>query len=304
MKGKVFFVGAGPGSVDLLTLRAVRVLQRADVVLHDDLVPQEILDLAPERAEVRSVGKRCGKPGTTQAEVNALLIDYARAGKSVVRLKCGDPSLFGRLGEEMDALREAAVEFEIVPGVTAALAAAADAQISLTDRRVASRVVFAAASLAHGGRQDWSTILAPHTTVVVYMPGPDYGRLAAELLEAGAAPGLPCAVVARAGEKDGSLEVGTVGELSQVQAATPALVIVGEVLGARRTAQARSEVERPKPVVAMGAAARTETPVRAAGKRHVAPSCPGQPRPTIADRGGRAPLAGQQEVNAGARVGN
>src|SRR5271157_4516504 len=129
--GKVYLMGAGPGNPELLTVKAARLLRSADAVLHDDLVSREILALAPARARVHNVGKRCGTKRATQEEINALLIAYARDGLTVVRLKGGDPLIFGRAREEMDALREAGIEFEIVPGVTAALSAAAVAQIPL-----------------------------------------------------------------------------------------------------------------------------------------------------------------------------
>jgi uroporphyrin-III C-methyltransferase len=241
MKGKVFFVGAGPGSADLLTVRAVRVLERAEVVLHDDLVQPEVIDLAPSRATVLNVGKRCGHAGTPQQTVNELMIAFALEGKPVVRLKSGDPALFGRLGEEIDALRAAGIEFEIVPGVTAGLAAAASSSITLTDRRYASRVVFATASLARDRQQDWSALLASGTTLVIYMPGRDYDRLANELSGAGAAPGLPCAVVTRAGFPDETAALATLQTLGSVESAAPSLVIVGEVVGAADRDVARRE---------------------------------------------------------------
>src|SRR5207248_1055868 len=131
--------------------------------------------------------------GPGQGDINRLLVEHARDGKRVVRLKSGDPGVFGRLGEEIDALREAAIEFEIVPGVTAALAAAAAAQISLTRRGVAASLTFTTASLAEGRRESWQSLLQPHTTLAIYMPGSDYGLLAAELLAAGASADLPAA---------------------------------------------------------------------------------------------------------------
>src|SRR6266853_2702216 len=138
MPGKVYLVGAGPGDPELLTRKAWRVLQTADVVLHDDLVSEEILRVLPLAAQVVNVGKRCGAKGISQIEINALMVSLARQGKLVARLKNGDPLLFGRAGEEMDALRQAGVEFEVIPGVTAALGAAASAQIPLTHRLHAS----------------------------------------------------------------------------------------------------------------------------------------------------------------------
>ena len=143
MSLKVYIVGAGPGAADLLTLRAAALLRAAQVVLHDDLVPDEILDLCPASAQVINVGKRCGRHGRSQEQINALMVWHAREteAQTIVRLKSGDPAVFGRLGEELDALRRAGVEFEIVPGVTAASAAAASAKITLTDRRAASALV-------------------------------------------------------------------------------------------------------------------------------------------------------------------
>jgi len=129
MNGKVFLVGAGPGDPDLLTVKALRLIQSAQVVLHDDLVGPDIMRLIPPAAHVRNVGKRCGRRSVQQEEINALLIAFASFGVNVVRLKGGDPSIFGRGGEELDALRKAGVEFEVVPGVTSALASAAAAQV-------------------------------------------------------------------------------------------------------------------------------------------------------------------------------
>jgi siroheme synthase len=190
---------------------------------------------------VLNVGKRCGHAGTPQQTVNELMIAFALEGKPVVRLKSGDPALFGRLGEEIDALRAAGIEFEIVPGVTAGLAAAASSSITLTDRRYASRVVFATASLARDREQEWSALLASGTTLVIYMPGRDYDRLASDLIEAGAAPGLPCAVVTRAGSPDETAALATLQTLGSVESAAPSLVIVGEVVGAADRDVARRE---------------------------------------------------------------
>src|SRR5208337_3817852 len=140
--GEVYLVGAGPGDPDLLTVKAVRLIRAADVILHDDLVPQAILDYASPSAEVVNVGKRCGTKTITQDEINALMIERARENRSVVRLKSGDPLIFGRAAEEMDALAEAGIAYQVVPGITAAFAAAAAIGCSLTDRRSASNVIF------------------------------------------------------------------------------------------------------------------------------------------------------------------
>ena len=178
MTGKVYLVGAGPGDPELLTRKAWRVLQSANVVLHDDLVPQELLRVLPPTAQAVNVGKRCGAKGISQTEINALMVQLAREGKIVARLKSGDPLLFGRAGEEMEALRAANVEFEVIPGVTAALGAASAAQISLTDRRHASRVVFVTAHREGGTGLRDERHVAPDTTYVIYMPGNRYAELA------------------------------------------------------------------------------------------------------------------------------
>jgi uroporphyrin-III C-methyltransferase len=231
MKGKVFFVGAGPGAADLLTVRAVRVLQHADIVLHDELVPADLVDFVSPAATIVNVGKRCGQAGTSQETLNSLMIRYARENRCVVRLKCGDPSVFGRLGEEIEALRKAGISFEIVPGITAALAAAASAQISLTDRRIASRVVFATASLTNGARQDWRECVGSKTTVVIYMPGRDCRALCTELMQAGIGPELPCLVVSRAAAYNEESYRMTVSQLAEFQPPeSPSVVIVGEVV--------------------------------------------------------------------------
>src|SRR5689334_6980413 len=167
MPGKVYLVGAGPGDPELLTLKALRVLRDADVVLHDDLISEQILNLIPRTASMISVGKRCGAARVTQEEIHAMLVAYARSGRTVVRLKSGDPMLFGRAGEEIDALRRGGIEIEIVPGISSAFAAAAALEVSLTDRRKASRVVFTTGHRALGAATEG-------TTQVIYMPGPDY----------------------------------------------------------------------------------------------------------------------------------
>src|SRR5258705_8056227 len=202
MPGKVYLVGAGPGDPELLTRKAWRVLQSADVVLHDDLVSEEILRVLPRAAQVLNVGKRCGAKGISQFEINERMVSLARSGKIVARLKNGDPLLFGRAGEEMEALRQAGIEFEVIPGVTAALGAAAAAQISLTDRRHASRVVFVTAHRAGGTGLTNERHIANDTTYVIYMPGNRYTELVEELRAAGSGPGNSGGVVLRAPTKD------------------------------------------------------------------------------------------------------
>lgn len=229
-KGRVFLVGAGPGDPELLTLRALKILQSADAVLHDDLVPPEILALIRTR-QIESVGKRCGAKCVSQEAIHARMIELARAGLTVARLKSGDPLIFGRAGEEMDALREAGVAFEVIPGVTAASGAAASARIPLTDRRCASQVMFVSAHHAAGGAaiagfaQDNA-----RTTLVIHMPGDDYARLRRELLASGRNAETPCVIVSNAGRAEERISSTTLANLTQAPALpSPKILIVGDV---------------------------------------------------------------------------
>jgi uroporphyrin-III C-methyltransferase len=237
----VHVVGAGPGAVDLLTLRAASIIRAADVVLHDDLVSPEILALAPESAQIISVGKRCGSHANSQEKIHALMIWHAEIGAHVVRLKSGDPAVFGRLGEETDALRRAGVSFEVVPGVTAASAAASAASITLTDRRAASTLVIAT---AHTCRAEAARFSVPgrsveRTTLAVYMPGPDYGRTAQELITAGLNANTPCVLVSQASRSTQQICYLTISDLPFAMGITaPAVLIVGEV--------ARREMQEPE----------------------------------------------------------
>jgi uroporphyrin-III C-methyltransferase len=232
MAGKVYLVGAGPGDPELLTRKAWRVLQSSNVVLHDDLVSQEILRSLPLTAQAVNVGKRCGAKGISQAEINALMVQLAREGKIVARLKSGDPLLFGRAGEEMEVLRAAGIEFEVIPGVTAALGAAASAQISLTDRRHASRVVFVTAHREGGTGLGNERHVAVDTTYVIYMPGHRYAELAAELQRAGIGAEIPCVVISRATTQEETIFRTTVGQLPECPAAaSPSMIVVGIVAG-------------------------------------------------------------------------
>ncbi len=218
MNGKVYLVGAGPGDPELLTLKALKVLKRADVVLHDELVGAEILAQVPSTARIHNVGKRCGGKSTSQREINSLLIQYALLGLQVVRLKGGDPFIFGRGGEEMQALREGGIEVEVVPGITAALGAAAAIQIPRSD--------------------NWPDAIASDVTVVVYMPGRDYLATAQKLRAAGLSAETPCAIVSRVGSHDERAHVTSIGELpSAPRLSAPSLLVVGEVV---RFAQHRS----------------------------------------------------------------
>lgn len=224
--GRVYLVGAGPGDPDLLTSRAARLLATADVVLNDGLVPETVVALAHPKALTRNVGKRCGRKKITQAEINALMIEHARAGRSVVRLKSGDPLVFGRAAEEIDALRAANVEFEVVPGITAAFAAAASLGLSLTDRRASSSVHFSSGHHATGGPP-----AIPEPTRVVYMPGRDFAALAAEWRAQGLPAELPCVAISRAAQPDQRIVKTTLDKLDTIEPGpSPVLVLAGWVL--------------------------------------------------------------------------
>lgn len=222
--GKVYLVGAGPGDPELLTMKAVRLLREADVVLHDDLISREILALIPRTATIISVGKRCGAARVTQEEINAMLVAYAGSGRIVVRLKSGDPMLFGRAGEEIDAVRARGIEFEVVPGISAAFAAAAALEASLTDRRKAGRVIFSTGHRAQGAAEQ-------QATHVVYMPGSDYASMVNRLLQEGFSAGTPCAVVSAVSLETESVLRTTLGELPNMgPLPAPSVLLVGEAL--------------------------------------------------------------------------
>jgi len=230
-KGKVYLVGAGPGDPELLTLKAARLLATADLVLHDDLVPGAILNTITPQALALSVGKRCGAPNRIrQTDIHALMIDGANRGLTVVRLKCGDPLIFGRAGEEIDALTEAGIPYEVVPGITAAFAAAAAIGCSLTDRRIASSVEFHTAHRREDAAES-------HPTRVVYMPGREYAKLAAEWLAAGEPPTLPCCIISRAAQPDQQIQWTTLAALAgEPSVAAPSLLLAGWALAKRMPA--------------------------------------------------------------------
>ena len=233
VQGTVYLVGAGPGDPELLTLRAVRLLESADVVLHDDLVPDEVLALVHRHALVTSVGKRCGRPRITQAGIHALMVESAKAGQSVVRLKSGDPLVFGRAGEEIAALRAAGIPFEVVPGVTAAFAAGAALQLPLTDRTSASKLIFCTGHHAKGKDETpiWSGPLPEDATLVVYMPGRDTARLARELAAAGVAADMPCCAISHAATARQSHAASTLEELPAIACGpAPLLLLIGRAM--------------------------------------------------------------------------
>ncbi len=233
MNGKVYLVGAGPGDPELLTLKTLRVLKEADVVLHDDLVTPEILALVPLTAHVYNVGKRCGSKKINQEEINARMVACAREGLTVIRLKGGDPLIFSRAGEEMDALGAAGVDFEVIPGVTAASAAAAAARIPLTDRRLASKLI-----LLTGHRCTDKPLLGPQpavtadTTIVLYMPGDRYHGLARELRDAGLDGQTPCLIVSQASKLQQQVHRTTLEKLAEAPPLDPPCVVIIGAVGA------------------------------------------------------------------------
>jgi uroporphyrin-III C-methyltransferase len=222
--GKVYLVGAGPGSAELLTLRAHALIRSTSCILHDDLVSEEILSLAATGALVRNVGKRCGKKTITQEEINGWMVQYAQAGQSVVRLKSGDPLLFGRAAEEIDALTLAAIPFEIVPGVSAGFAAAALAGLPLTGRIASSRVLFATRHLAAGTTNGLQGV-TPEASLVLYMPGKDYAAVAAELSANGWPAETRCVIASALGAASQQIESCTLHELP-VTPKLPAPVVI------------------------------------------------------------------------------
>jgi uroporphyrin-III C-methyltransferase/precorrin-2 dehydrogenase/sirohydrochlorin ferrochelatase len=237
--GMVHLVGAGPGAADLLTLRALRLLGEADVIVHDRLVPAEVLDLARRDAARIFVGKARGSGCITQSEINALLVRLVREGKRVVRLKGGDPFVFGRGGEEAAALAEAGIACEIVPGVTAALACAAQAGIPLTHRDAARLLTFVTGHTCDGTLElPFHALAQPGQTLAIYMGLATLPALATKLVAAGLDPSTPTAIIERGGTPAARLLVGTLGSAARDgqrwAAGGPVLVIVGEVV-ARRT---------------------------------------------------------------------
>lgn len=234
-RGEVWLVGAGPGCADLLTVRAVRMMERAEVVVYDRLVGPDVLDLVPAAAERVFVGKMRERHVMPQAEINALLVDLARAGRKVLRLKGGDPFVFGRGGEELEALAAAGVRYQVVPGVTAALGCAAFAGIPLTHRDHAQTLVLVTGH-TKDGRLDlnWRVAADPEATLVVYMGIRSLDALAAGLIERGRAPATPAALIANGSYDHQQVLVGSLDTLPARVAASevdgPALIVVGEVV--------------------------------------------------------------------------
>jgi uroporphyrin-III C-methyltransferase len=258
--GTVYLVGAGPGATDLLTVRAARLLAEADVVFHDALVHPQTLALAV-RAEKIAVGKRCGRHSSAQHFINKRLIDAARKHAVVVRLKGGDPMIFGRSQEEIDALAAAGIAVEVVPGITAALAAAAGLRVSLTRRGVSRSVAFATPRVGAGkAASDWSAALANVDTAAIYMGAAEAQKVTAALLAKGHAPGTPVVLCESASLPRSRALYGALAELPRLAAALgdgPVLILVGEVF--RETARAAAPASRAlrRPAAATARSARS-----------------------------------------------
>lgn len=240
--GTVYLVGAGPGAPDLLTVRALEVLKRADVVFHDALVHPEVLAFAA-RARKIAVGKRCGRYATAQRFINKRLVDAAGAHRVVVRLKGGDPTLFGRAQEEIAALQAARVSFEIVPGVTAAVAAAAEAGVSLTQRGLARSVVFVTPRVGKGQAPSaWAKTAAGADTAVIYMGAGKAAAITAALLAAGARRDLPVLVIENATLPQSRRVAMRLADLPQISAQAfqgPTVIMLGAVFEVALAAQSR-----------------------------------------------------------------
>jgi len=231
--GRVLLVGAGPGPVDLMTMRAVRAVEGAQALLYDALISEDAIALAPHGCIRIQTGKRSGRTSMKQETINRLMLRLARRGLRVVRLKGGDPSVFGRVGEESDFLKGHGVCVEVVPGVTAACAAAAQFNFPLTHRGEARRVVFTTARLEAGALTgDWSAAADPEATMAIYMGGEVAAELSRRMIAAGRCPTTPALAVEQAGGKDARLYRGTLETLPARLAQTgggPVLIVVGEV---------------------------------------------------------------------------
>ncbi|HXZ11114.1 MAG TPA: uroporphyrinogen-III C-methyltransferase [Candidatus Sulfotelmatobacter sp.] len=245
-RGTVYLVGAGPGDPELLTLKAHALLKSADFVLHDDLVSPQIVALAGPHAITINVGKRFGVKKITQAEINRLMVASAERGLNVVRLKSGDPAILGRLAEELDALEAARVAFEVVPGVTASLGAAAALGVSLTDRRKTSRIMILSGHHADGreaiDEADLAGLAREDTTLLIYMPGRDFEKISRQLLHAGLPPDTPSVVVSRATTPNQRVFAATLADLASLKGIeAPAILLIGRALAPAVMRASRAE---------------------------------------------------------------
>ncbi len=238
--GTIYLVGAGPGDPDLLTLRAARLIMQAELIVHDGLVDPSILAMAKPSARLVSVAKRRSRHTMPQSEINALLVAQALAGRDVVRLKGGDPFIFGRGGEEAEAARAAGVPVAVVPGISAAMGAAAAAQIPLTHRDSASIVTFVAGQCKGLTEQDWSGLAGKGRTLVIYMGVATAEAIAEKLIADGLAPDVPIAVIENASRPNMRVLRGPLAGLAKLvkgeKVKSPALIVIGDVA-------ARNEIE-------------------------------------------------------------
>lgn len=232
-QGKIWLVGAGPGDPELLTLRAARLLTRAEIVVHDGLVDPAILEIVPRSARLISVAKSRARHTLPQEEINALLVRHARAGREVVRLKGGDPFIFGRGGEEVEAARAAGIPVEVVPGISAANGAAAAAQIALTHRDASSIVSFVAGQCKGLAEQDWAGLAGKGRTLVIYMGVATAAQIAEKLMADGLAPDMPVAVIENGARPSMRVLRGLLAGLPDLveeqSVVSPALIVIGEV---------------------------------------------------------------------------
>ncbi len=241
VSGRVVFVGAGPGAPDLITVRGLRLLQQADVIIHDALPGDALLQEIPTMTKIVPVGKRCGVHSSTQEEINAILVREALQGGLVVRLKGGDPGIFGRLGEEMDHLASRGIPFEVVPGVTAATAAGADAAFPLTHRGKAASVTFLTGHCADGTDQNWKAHVQTGATLCLYMGAKALASVAVKLIAAGAPANLPIRLLSKVSQ-DGASDVLTTlddlatGKVDVAVLPTPLIAVVGAVVAPPRHA--------------------------------------------------------------------
>lgn len=233
--GAVAFIGAGPGAADLITVRGQRLLRQAEVIVHDALQGDELLEELGPGVRLIPVGKRCGSHSATQSEINAHLSEQALAGRRVVRLKGGDPGIFGRLGEEMEHLSALGIPWMVVPGVTAAAASAAATGFPLTHRGVTMAVTFVTGHCASGKQADLRPFVATGATLCLYMGAKHLVRSAVDLLAAGQSPATPVALVSKASQPGESIRVVELHELASGQVdteslPTPLMTVVGEVV--------------------------------------------------------------------------
>ncbi|MCC2525380.1 uroporphyrinogen-III C-methyltransferase [Vibrio coralliilyticus] len=231
--GEVALIGAGPGDLELLTIKALRFLQQADVVLYDYLVSDEIMALVPSDTILVCVGKRAGHHSVPQEKTNQLLVDFAQQGHRVVRIKGGDPFIFGRGGEELEVLADAGVSFHVVPGITAAAGATAYAGIPLTHRDYAQTAMFITGHLkAESDQMDWSTLARGNQTLVIYMGLMKSEYIQGQLIEHGRAPDTPIAIIERGTQSCQKVFKGQLSQLATLaqDAESPSLIVIGEVV--------------------------------------------------------------------------